>query len=175
MEHLHDVGGHPTVIRLLPTVLVLTVSWNPVRPGVWQREVAMARDGPLSVVRAVVVRLDPSRVHFALSSVRGDYGLRGRWTIDSLPANGMVAFNAGQFAGLAPWGWLVQDGVEVQPPGSGSLGMAFVIDSADGRPPHAERVGAVAARGLAFSLPDRCGGKAAVELQAPGRCVICSS
>jgi hypothetical protein len=102
MEPILDVGRHSPVIRLLYTALALGVSWNAVRPGVWQREAAMARDGPLSVVRAVVIRLDPSRVRFRLSSAAGDDGVRGAWTVDSLPANGLVAFNAGQFSGGMP-------------------------------------------------------------------------
>ena len=54
----------------------------------------------------------------------------GTWTVDRMPANGVVAFNAGQFSGGDSWGWLVRDGVESQPPGSGSLGMSFVVDRA---------------------------------------------
>jgi hypothetical protein len=97
---------------------------------VWQRELPMAREGPLAVVRAVVVRLDPAQVRFRLDTASRDFGLHGAWTIDSMPTDAAMAFNAGQFTGGIPWGWLVLDGSEAQPPGIGSLGMAFVIDSA---------------------------------------------
>jgi exopolysaccharide biosynthesis protein len=40
-----------------------------------------------------------------------------------------VAFNAGQFRTSGSWGWVVREGVELQPPGSGSAVMAFVVDS----------------------------------------------
>jgi hypothetical protein len=40
-----------------------------------------------------------------------------------------VAFNAGQFIGGIPWGWLVQEGMETKPPGVGRLTMAFVVDA----------------------------------------------
>jgi exopolysaccharide biosynthesis protein len=117
---------------LLPVVRSLVglgVLWHAVHPGVWQRETMMAHDGPLAVVRAVVVRLDPARVRFTLDTATRDYGMRGGWTIDALRSDAVLAFNAGQFAGGWPWGWLVRDGVEEQPPGNGTLGMAFVVDT----------------------------------------------
>lgn len=89
----------------------------------------MASEGPLAVVRVVALRLDPAELRFRLDTINRDYGLRGAWTIDSLPASGLIGFNAGQFTGGIPWGWLVLNGREVQPPGVGTLGMAFVIDS----------------------------------------------
>jgi exopolysaccharide biosynthesis protein len=114
---------------LVSFVLAAGVSWNAVRPGVWQRELSMARHGPLAAVRAVAVRFDPSVVRFGLDTATRESGLRGAWTIDSAPEGALAAFNAGQFIGGIPWGWLVLDGVETKPPGVGSLGMAFMVDS----------------------------------------------
>lgn len=114
------------------TLLALGVLWHAVRPGVWQAEVDMASEGPLSVVRAVAIRLDPTYLRFNLDRANRDEGVRGAWTIDRIPADAVVAFNAGQFTGGWPWGWLVHDGVESQEPGTGTLGMAFVVDSAGG-------------------------------------------
>ena len=71
-------------------------------------------------------------MRFALDHATRDYGMIGTWTVDRLPPAGVVAVNAGQFSGGAPWGWLVRDGVEEQQPGSGSLGMSFVVDRAGG-------------------------------------------
>jgi exopolysaccharide biosynthesis protein len=121
----------------------------------------------------VAVRLHPARVRFSLERRSRDYGLSGDWSVDRLPAAGDVAFNAGQFAGGAPWGWLVLDGVELQPPGSGSLGMAFVADR-DGTvslvmPPElpAARPRAVEAfQSYPALLVD---GRMPWEIQAPGR------
>ena len=107
-------------------LLWLGVHWQAVRTGVWQAERPMAADGPLSAVHAIAIRLDPSRVRFDLAS-RDD---GQRWTIDRMPTGSTVAFNAGQFRGPWPWGWLVEDGVESQEPGRGTLAMAFVVDSA---------------------------------------------
>ena len=109
-------------------LLAIGVAWQPVRPGVWQTEIPMASRGPLSFVQAVVIRLDPAQLEFHLKTATRDQGLRGAWTIDSLPPSGVVAFNAGQFTGGFPWGWLVRDGMETQPPRSGSLAMSFVVD-----------------------------------------------
>jgi exopolysaccharide biosynthesis protein len=111
-------------------LLAIGVAWQPVRPGVWQTEIPLASQGPLSFVQAVVIRLDPAQFEFHLETATRDQGLRGAWTIDSLPPSGVVAFNAGQFTGGFPWGWLVRDGMETQPPRSGSLAMSFVVDRA---------------------------------------------
>jgi exopolysaccharide biosynthesis protein len=88
----------------------------------------MARKGPLATVRATVLKLDPSHVQFELHRATRDHGWRGAWTVDSLPANAVAAWNAGQFTGPTPWGWLVRNGREEQPPASGPLAMAFVVD-----------------------------------------------
>ena len=111
-------------------LLLLGVIWHAVRPGVWQSEFPMAGSGPLSVVRVTAIRIDPGRFDFQLQRVSRDFGLAAGWTIDSIPDDGVVAFNAGQFIGGIPWGWLVRDGVETKAPGAGRLAMAFVIDGA---------------------------------------------
>jgi hypothetical protein len=159
---------------LLFISLALGVLWNAVRPGVWQQELPMAREGPLAAVRAVVLRLDPAQLHFSLDTATQDFGLRGSWKIDSMPSSSVVGFNAGQFTGGTPWGWLVLNGVETQPPGIGALGMAFVIDSG-GRASLVMPNELDAVRGrarLAFqSYPALLvgEGKQPWELRAPGR------
>jgi uncharacterized protein YigE (DUF2233 family) len=101
------------------------IQWHPVRPGVWYRETPMAERGALAPVKAVAVRIDPRLVSFDL----GGTGSRV-WTIDSLGDAAALAFNAGQFRAWGAWGWVVRDGVELQAPGTGSVAMAFVVDSA---------------------------------------------
>jgi exopolysaccharide biosynthesis protein len=164
------------VIAALLTLLAVSggVPWNTVGPGVWQREVSMSGSGPLAVVKVVVLRLDPARVRIALDTATREFGLRGAWTIDSAPPEALAAFNAGQFVGGIPWGWLVQDGREIQPPGIGTLGMAFVLDS-NGAVSFATQRELSAVRGrarLAFqSYPALLteDGREPWELQAPGR------
>ena len=109
-------------------LLALDVVWRAVVPGVWLGESRMADRGPLSAIRVILVRMDPRQLTFQLVRATRDDGLRGAWTLDSVPDEGVVAFNAGQFIGGIPWGWLVQEGMETKPPGSGRLAMAFVID-----------------------------------------------
>ena len=113
-----------------PLALIASALWQAVQPGVWQREMQLASSGPLSVVRAVVVRLDPAVLGFTLDTATRDERTRGAWTIDRIPPQGLVALNTGQFNAGAPWGWLVRDGVEEQAPGTGSVAMSFVVDSA---------------------------------------------
>ena len=114
----------------LPLVAAAQVLWQSVAPGVWRAEVPMAKGGPLATVRATMLRLDPARVRFELHTATRDHGMRGAWTVDSLPPDALAGFNAGQFTTAEPWGWLVRQGVEEQPPGTGRLSMAFVVDDA---------------------------------------------
>lgn len=149
-------------------------SWRAVRPGVAEQETQMAERGPLSAVRVVVLRLDPALLRFALDTATREWGTRSAWTIDRIPLESVVAFNAGQFGAGAAWGWLVRDGIEEQAPGSGTVAMAFVIDSA-GSPALVMPSELAKVRGhvkLAFqSYPAllTAPGVLPWELQAPGR------
>jgi len=154
--------------------LSLALPWQPVAPGVWHREIRMATDGPLSAIRVIAIRLDPVRVTFALDSATHGSGTRGAWTSDRLPPGAHAALNTGQFIGGVSWGWVVHDGVETGAPGSGTLAMSFVVDSA-GTPALLMPNELPAARGrvrLAFqSYPALLMGNGELpwELQAPGR------
>ena len=120
--------GHALTHALLLAAAGLV--WQATAGGVWRAEGPMAEKGPLATVRIVAVRLDPARVSFELVTALRDESTRGAWTVDSLPAGALAGFNAGQFTGPIPWGWLVQQGHEVQPAGEGALAMAFVVDDA---------------------------------------------
>lgn len=109
-------------------LLAAGVAWHGLHPGLWWSESRMSERGPLSTVKAVVLRIDPGQVALTLDTATADFGLKPAWTIGHIPDNAVAAFNAGQFIGGIPWGWLVLDGVEQKPPGSGSLAMSFVID-----------------------------------------------
>ena len=98
-------------------------------PVTWT-ESRMATTGPLSVVNVIVAELDLRQLQLHLDTATVDYGLRAAWTIDRIPSHGLAAFNAGQFIGGFPWGWLVMNGEERQPPGNGRLAMSFVVDDA---------------------------------------------
>jgi exopolysaccharide biosynthesis protein len=105
------------------------VQWAAVRQGVDRTEFPLASSGVLSLVQITALRLDPAQIRFELSARSRYEGLRGAWTVDSMPDDAIVALNAGQFVEGRPWGWLVDSGVERQAPGSGSLAMAVVFDS----------------------------------------------
>lgn len=117
---------------LLPLAAAAGLLWQPAAAGVWRAEAAMAREGPLATVRVVALRLDPRQVRFELVTALRDQSTRGAWTVDSLPSTALAGFNAGQFTGPVPWGWVVRDGHEEQPAGAGALAMAFVVDDSGG-------------------------------------------
>lgn len=110
--------------------LMIAGAWESVRPGVWHRVAPMSTTGALASVQVVAVRIDPKLARFSIEHAMRDDGPGNVWTIDSIADTGVVAFNAGQFTAGGAWGWVVRDGVEEQPPGSGSVAMAFVVDSA---------------------------------------------
>jgi len=116
------------MIAWLPLAAAANLLWQSVAPGVWRADVPMARSGALATCRATMLRVDPAQVRFELPTATRDYGMRGAWTVDSLPPDALAAFNAGQFATGVPWGWVVREGREEQPPGHGPLSMAFVVD-----------------------------------------------
>ena len=160
-------------ISVVLVAIALASPWEPVAPGVWQRAIMMAEQGPLSTFRAHLVRIDPARVHFALDSATRDYGTKGAWTSEQLPPDAVVAVNAGQFIGGVSFGWVVHHGMELSAPGSGTLAMSFVVDSA-GFPALLTPAELPSARGrvrLAFqSYPMLLSqGFVPWELQAPGR------
>jgi hypothetical protein len=113
---------------LFAALISLGAVWHPVRSGVWISESPMSASGALAVVSAVAVRVDPSTHLYALVALKSNDGTRSIWTIDSIGNDAVVAFNAGQFSFGFPWGWVVRDGIEFQPPGKGSLGMSLVVD-----------------------------------------------
>jgi uncharacterized protein YigE (DUF2233 family) len=159
----------PGIARVVGLVI-----WHAIQPGVWQAELPMAKTGPLSSVKVVAVRLDPRRVGFSLQERVREERTRGAWTVDSMPHASVVALNAGQFIGGFAWGWLVNDGMESQAPGSGSLAMAFVVDSS-GKASLVQAGDLAVFRGhvrLAFqSYPALLTGEGELpwELQSPGR------
>jgi exopolysaccharide biosynthesis protein len=91
-----------------------------------------------------------------------------------MPDAAVVALNAGQFAGGTPWGWLVQDGIETQPPGTGSLAMSFVVTRSGAvslfmqdELPSVRREAVLAFQSYPALLVGD--GRVPPELQAPGR------
>ena len=97
-------------------------------------------DGEAWRTRAIIVRIQPSQVRFALDTVfnhrrdrNGAIMRSARWTLDAARTRSLLAVNAGQFdvtiLGTLPWGWVVLQGHEWRPPGIGPLSTAVVFDS----------------------------------------------
>jgi hypothetical protein len=106
------------------------VEWRSAAAGVEWGELRLSGSGEAWRVRAILVRLDPRLVRFQLDSGFENGILRAAWTLDKVPADALVAFNAGQFTGSMPWGWVVLRGREFLPPGHGPLSTAVTIDTA---------------------------------------------
>lgn len=152
------------------------VHWRRAAPGVEWGELRLAGSGEAWRLRIVLARVDPARVGFALEQRTRAGGTLGAWTVDSAAPAALLAMNAGQFADARPWGWLVADGVERQPPGYGPQSMALVVDSAGAaRLVPMDSIAGVRARGgvaQAFqSYPTLLTGDGVVPLplRAPGR------
>ncbi|HET6762404.1 MAG TPA: phosphodiester glycosidase family protein [Longimicrobiaceae bacterium] len=105
------------------------VRWRTVRPGLEVGELRLGGDGEAWRLRVVLARVQPARFRWGLRRLTRAGGELGAWTVDSAAAGAALAVNAGQFEGGTPWGWLVADGVERQPPGVGPLSMAVVVDT----------------------------------------------
>jgi uncharacterized protein YigE (DUF2233 family) len=116
------------VTSIAALLLTLGMAWHSAQPGIAWNESRFSNEGLLSSVNVIVVRIDPRALNLRLERATADYGLRATWTVERMPADAMAAFNAGQFVGGIPWGWLVVDGVEEKGPGTGSLAMSFVLD-----------------------------------------------
>lgn len=114
-------AGHPTLAR--------TVCWQPAAAGLDRGELRLSGSGEAWRVQVILARFDPAQLRLQLQYTPDRLNRPDRWSVDDAPAGALVALNAGQFTGNGPWGWLVQDGVELRPPGTGPLAPAIVADS----------------------------------------------
>lgn len=113
----------------MPAV-VGAVEWRPLAHGARWGELRLTGPGEAWRIRVVIVQLDPRRARLRTVSSRAADGRPSRWSVDSAPTDALVAVNAGQFTSAGPWGWVVSDGRERQPPGAGPLAPALVVDTA---------------------------------------------
>lgn len=106
------------------------LAWQPVAPGIDWATVRLAGHGEAWRIRALVVRIDPRLVRFRLDTAFDQTGMAAAWSIARAPNDARVAFNAGQFVGSMPWGWVVLHGRQFLSPGHGPLSTAVAIDTA---------------------------------------------
>jgi hypothetical protein len=114
------------------TILAGRAEWRPVQAGVEWAELELEGRMEARRTRVVAVRFEPARVRLELQNGMGPGGGVPTWAVNRAPDNALVALNAGQFLGNGAWGWVVHDGVEYRPPGSGPLALAVVVDSSGG-------------------------------------------
>lgn len=110
--------------------VVSAVDWRDASPGIEWGELRFAGTGEAWRVRVVVVRIDPELAEFSLTPYDTTSGGSPAWSIDRAPDDADVALNAGQFASGRTWGWIVRQAREIQPPGTGPLAPAVVVDTA---------------------------------------------
>jgi hypothetical protein len=108
-------------------IILKAVHWNVLRPGLESARLDLWGDHVGLHVAVILARLDPEK--FTLRLDMATNNSRPAWDIDSASTNAALAVNVGQFEGDRPWGWLIQEGKELQPPRSGPLSSALVVDS----------------------------------------------
>ena len=109
-------------------VVTNAIEWRTAGPGLEWGELRLAGSGEAWRIRAIVVRLDPAQHSLRLATPAARKGPPNRWTVDQAAPEAVLALNAGQFGSGGPWGWIVQNGVERQAPGTGPLAPAVVMD-----------------------------------------------
>ena len=121
--------------------LLASLRWKQAKARMTFAEIPLRGDGEAWRTRVIIVRIDPSRVHFQLDTAfrhrrdRNGNAMRGAsWRVEDVSSATLLAVNAGQFQttilGTLPWGWAVSRGREWQPPGVGPLSTGVVFDSA---------------------------------------------
>lgn len=106
------------------------VAWERSAPGVERGELLVSGSGEAWRIRVVLVRLDTALVRLRTHLARNPDGSSAPWSIAAAPAAALAAVNGGQFDHGGPWGWLVEDGAELRPPGRGPLAPALAVDTA---------------------------------------------
>lgn len=113
-----------------PGVLASAAEWRRADRGVEWAELGVSGAGEARALQLVAVRLDPRQVQLSLQWKSAPATGRPDWSIADAPHDAIVALNAGMFVDAMPWGWVVNRGGELLPPGRGPLSSAIVITRA---------------------------------------------
>jgi exopolysaccharide biosynthesis protein len=108
-------------------IVVPDAEWRASAPGLERAVVEVPGSPARWRTHVVAVRIDPARFRFRLRARLGSAG--PSWSVDKAPIDAVLALNAGQFSGIVPWGWVVMDGEEIRPPGTGPLSTAIAWDA----------------------------------------------
>lgn len=107
--------------------LMKSLHWSGIGYGIeWAELDIHVGGGPLNV-HVVLARFRTDQLRADLVRMTDASQLRGAWIVDSAAADVRIAVNAGQFEETGPWGWIVRDGLQVQPPGAGPLAAAVTF------------------------------------------------
>ncbi len=102
------------------------VIWRVGADGIEWGEVQIRGASEAWRTRVVVARMDPRRVALSLDpAFAGDR----EWTVDDAGDDVVLAFDAGQFRGSLPWGWVLTGGREILTPQFAPLAGAVVVDT----------------------------------------------
>jgi hypothetical protein len=112
------------------TTLAFATTWTRASRGVEFSEIVLAGSGEAWRTRLIAARLDPRVLRLSLDTASAEH--RGAWTIRRLRAGDLFAMNAGQFSYSLPWGWVVLNGRQFLPAGTGPLSSSFAVDSSGG-------------------------------------------
>ena len=110
-------------------VLDNSVEWRMGTAGVRWGDLTLSGDGEAWRVRVILARFEPASVAVRMAYAPDRLNRPAKWEVEMADTDAALAFNAGQFTGNGPWGWVVQNGVELRAPGSGPLAPAVVVDS----------------------------------------------
>jgi hypothetical protein len=125
--HWWDAAHPPSAWRASDAVVSGAVGWRPAAAAMERGELRLAGSGEAWRLKVVLVRFDPARLRLELVEANREGGTLAAWSLDDTPRDAVLAFNAGQFTGGVPWGWLVRGGRIEQPAGTGALSMAFCV------------------------------------------------
>jgi hypothetical protein len=113
------------------TTVAGALQWQRLQPGLELAKLRLAGSGEAWRVGVVVVRIEPAAFDLTLTGKPRSIGGEGPWTIADAPVSAAIAFNAGQFRDVVPWGWIVRQHRERKPPGRGPLAFAVVLSDDD--------------------------------------------
>jgi hypothetical protein len=110
------------------TAVTSVIAWHAASSGITWGELDLSGSGEAWRTRLVVARLDPALVRLTLANGVSPGGLAPVWKVEDASDSVLLALNAGQFTGAAPWGWVVHAGREYRPPGLGPLATAIIVE-----------------------------------------------
>jgi uncharacterized protein YigE (DUF2233 family) len=102
------------------------IAWRAGADGIEWGELQLRGPGEAWRTRVVVARMDPRRAELSLDPA---FTSDREWTVDQAANDVALAFDAGQFRGSLPWGWVVTGGQEILTPQFAPLAGAVVVDT----------------------------------------------